>query len=405
MAEDERRAGGELVAALSQRVRELQFRVAGLEADLAAAQKRVTVYEGFDATVQEAITAALRAAYDIRERADQGAEQVLEQAREERRELLLEIGRLRAERDDLQAEVEHRRVEKRRESLTVAPPPAAAPPRAASAAPADSQLRLAATEALRGVFKELVEEMRRATPAPPAPVAPSPPPAVTTPPAVATSPAVATASPAVATSSAAETDRGGALAPIEREATEAREARASDAVGEAAGAAPMIEDARASDAVGEAAPDHVFEPAAETDRGGALAPIEREATEARAARASDAVGEAAGAAPTWPAPLVPRAPSQPLADLELVVAPVESFPQLVELERRIQSLSVVRTIYVRDFRGGVATLAVGLRAPRTTDEFARDLGTIAQLPLRVTATRPNGLDLRIDARDPSIASA
>ncbi|MGH2451173.1 MAG: hypothetical protein ACRDGE_07870, partial [Candidatus Limnocylindria bacterium] len=173
MADDERRTGGDLVAALSQRVRELQLRVAALEADLASTQKRVEVYEGFDGTIQDAITAALRAAYDIRERADLGAAQVLEQARDERRDLLVEIGRLRAERDELQLEIEQRRAEGRPEPF--APAPAAAEP----AAPAQGELRIAATEALRGVFKELVEEMRRATPpaeAAPAAAPPSPPP-------------------------------------------------------------------------------------------------------------------------------------------------------------------------------------------------------------------------------------
>ncbi|MGH2498591.1 MAG: hypothetical protein ACRDF0_00630, partial [Candidatus Limnocylindria bacterium] len=100
-----------------------------------------------------------------------------------------------------------------------------------------------------------------------------------------------------------------------------------------------------------------------------------------------------------------RAAVQPITDLELVVSPVDSFPQLVELERKIQSLAGVRTIYVRDFRSGVATLAVGLRSPQTTDEFARELGTVQQLRLSVSGSRPNGLDLRIDGRDSSIVGA
>src|SRR5439155_26462000 len=50
----------------------------------------------------------------------------------------------------------------------------------------------------------------------------------------------------------------------------------------------------------------------------------------------------------------------PTSDIQLVLSPIQSFPRLVEIERRIQSLPVVRTLYVRDFRAGAATLAVAL---------------------------------------------
>lgn len=297
MAEDQGGAGGELVAALSQRVRELQLRIAGLEAELAAARKRAAVYEEFDASIQDAIAAALRAAYDIRERADQGAGQILDQAREERRDLLVEIGRLRAERDELQLEIGDRRAEQRRGSLTVAPPPA-------PARSSDTHLREAAADALRGVFKELVDEMRRGAPAtapatPPEPVEPAEP----------------------APAAEAATDQERIAAPMRPEPGEA--------------------------------------PSVQTRSG----------------------------------------------EMQLTVTPVASFPQLVELERRIQSLPVVRTIYVRDFRSGVATLAVGLREPKTTAELAAEIGALSGPPLRVVGTRPNALDLRLDERDSTIATA
>src|SRR5207249_9111559 len=60
-------------------------------------------------------------------------------------------------------------------------------------------------------------------------------------------------------------------------------------------------------------------------------------------------------------------------DISLMLTPVPSFPRLVEIERRIQSLPIIRTLYVRDFRAGVATLAVGLRTPMLPTEVASAL--------------------------------
>jgi len=69
---------------------------------------------------------------------------------------------------------------------------------------------------------------------------------------------------------------------------------------------------------------------------------------------------------------------------------------LVEIERRIQALPTVRTLYVRDFRGGVATLAVGLRQPMTSGEFAASLGRLEHPRLRVVSSTQSVLELRID---------
>jgi len=95
----------DIVTALSSRVAELSKRVTQLQADLEAAQRRVAIIEEYDATAQEALASALRAAYEIRERAEATASQILEQAREERRMLLKEIERLREEHDQLQDDI------------------------------------------------------------------------------------------------------------------------------------------------------------------------------------------------------------------------------------------------------------------------------------------------------------
>jgi hypothetical protein len=90
------------------------------------------------------------------------------------------------------------------------------------------------------------------------------------------------------------------------------------------------------------------------------------------------------------------------ADIAVMLSPVSSFARLVELERRIQSLPIVRSLYVRDFRGGAATLAVGLRSPMTLDEFAGAVSTLGTPAMRTVSTSRNLLELRLEG-DASIA--
>jgi hypothetical protein len=59
----------DMIGSLATRVRELSLRVAQLEGDLEAARRRIAVYEDFDLEVQDSLSAALRAANQIRERA------------------------------------------------------------------------------------------------------------------------------------------------------------------------------------------------------------------------------------------------------------------------------------------------------------------------------------------------
>ena len=86
----------------------------------------------------------------------------------------------------------------------------------------------------------------------------------------------------------------------------------------------------------------------------------------------------------------------PTTDLQLVLSPVRSFARLVEVERRIQSLPTVRSLYVRDFRGGIATLTVALRSPMTTEEFASGLRVIDEPQLRLVSGTRNVLEFRIE---------
>src|SRR5204862_7221710 len=66
------------------------------------------------------------------------------------------------------------------------------------------------------------------------------------------------------------------------------------------------------------------------------------------------------------------------------------------IERRIQSLAQVRTLYVRDFRGGVATLAVGLRVPMLVDELWSAIATLEQPHFALQRSGGTSLELRIE---------
>lgn len=97
------------------------------------------------------------------------------------------------------------------------------------------------------------------------------------------------------------------------------------------------------------------------------------------------------------------APGEPVGEVQVVLSPISSFPRLVELERRLQGMAVVRTVYARDFRNGVATLAIGLRHPMTVDEFATAVTKLDYPRLRIVSTSGYVLELRIDSEASSIA--
>lgn len=349
--------GEDIIATLSGRVSELSKRVATLQAELDSATRRIALYEEHDSTIQEALSGALRAAYQIRERAETTAEQILDQAREERRMLLKEIERLREERDSLQDEI----ATQRRSGISAV---AARPLTSDTVA---SELRSVASEALKGLFQEIVDDMRRDV-------------ARTTPPAAQAPAAQAPAAPAAPAPSAPA-----ASAPVPYETVPARAAQED------------VEPARPT-----------YQAMAQIKRA-PLTEEEEVAAHAPAPLAQAPAAPVVEAAPT-PPPLevVPSrqefdeiAPprveaASPTSDIQLVLSPIASFPRLVEVERHIQALPVVRTLYVRDFRSGTATLAVALRSAMTPEEFAGMLASLTQPRMRLVSGSRNVLELRIE---------
>src|SRR5438132_793234 len=475
-------ASGDIIGALSDRVSELTKRVGSLESELDSAHKRVAVYEEFDATVRDALSGALRAAHEIRARAENAAQQILEQARDERKMLIKEIERLREERDGLVDEI----ASNRRSGFSALRGPrresAAAPEKAPEETTAES--RALAADALRGVFTELLEDIRRqagtvADAAREANAAAAQAKTAQEQARVAQDEARSAqeeARRALEAQRAAEAERAAEAARVAEQAQRATEeaARAADEARKLAEAQRLAhqqaeadrsveaqraaEAARAAQEAMRAAQEAAR--AAEADRAGetqraaeavrAAEEAMRAAQEAaraagadRAADAARAAQEAARAAlasratqpppvveedevfsrptekavETSPAPpeltVVEREPAQgvtepeqvtlereepaaPTSNIVLMLSPVPSFARLVDIERRIQSLAQVRTLYVRDFRGGVATLAVGLRVPMLVNELWSAIATLEQPRFVLQRSGGTSLELRIE---------
>lgn len=331
----------DMIGSLATRVRELSLRVAELQGELEAARRRIAVYEDFDSQVQDALAAALRAASQVRERARVSAEAIAAEARAQRPPSATELDALRTERDTLRRAID--------DSLQPGARRPAAPP-----APAPfpmAEMRSAAADALRGVFKELVAEMRAATPTTQTAVTPAAASAIAAP-----RPEAQPDSPPPSSSDATEPE-----APMPRPTLVAPQPSA------------VVEDEEIAEASATPAPAAAPSP---TPQPAAAEPAREE----------------------WI-----TAPSEAIGEVQVVLSPVSSFPRLVELERRLQGLPVVRTVYARDFRNGVATLAIGLRHPMTVDEFATAVTTLEYPRLRIVSTSGYVLELRIDSEASSIA--
>ena len=358
-------AADDMIGSLATQVRQLSLRVAELEGELEAARKRIAVYEDFDTQVQDSLSAALRAANQIRERARVSAEALAQEARAARPADVQETDALRIERDALRRAIE---------SAQTSTPSRAPTPAAAPVFPM-SEMRTAATEALRGVFKELVAEIRATTSAVEAPAARSAPvPQAATRPAPLTAPVA----PQPATPSSWERPAPPPPQPYSPPPSGYN--------------VPPPEPAPHP----SARPTVVPPPAAAVVEDIDVAPAQ--AAPAPAAAAPHAPRAVPEAAPEeW------VTPSEPIGEVQVVLSPISSFPRLVELERRLQGMPAVRTVYARDFRNGVATLAIGLRNPMTVDEFAAAVTRLEYPRLKVVSTTGYVLELRIDSEASSIA--
>ena len=134
-----------------------------------------------------------------------------------------------------------------------------------------------------------------------------------------------------------------------------------------------------------------FAPAAEPEI------VERE-PEARPEPFSEAV-PAAAPAPTLPEP--GAAVAQGLHQIQIVIAPIHSFPRLLETERRIRALSAVNALRLRDFRNGVATFTVAVAEAISPAEFGAVIQMLQDLHLRLEGSSQSSVELRAEDEPPT----
>ena len=372
-------ATDDVIGSLATRVRELSLRVAQLQGELDAARRRTALYEEFDAQVQDSLSAALLVSNQIRERARVTAEAIAVEARAQRPAATAELDAMRIERDALRRAIDGASTVPSRAAATSGP-----------AFPM-SEMRAAATEALRGVFKELVAEIRATTSvAPPAPAVAQ----AATPPRPDSSPSA----PALhsAYQVPAVQPPFSPVPPLPAPLATAPPPQV-DPLTPAPQRTPWVE-RTTPPAQPYNSPPSSYNVAEPMPRPTIVPPPTRPVPSA----VVEDVDVAPAAAAPPPVPWV-ATPSEPVGEVQVVLSPISSFPRLVELERRLQGMPVVRTVYARDFRNGVATLAIGLRHPMTVDEFATSVTKLDYPRLRIVSTSGYVLELRIDTEASSIA--
>ena len=118
------------------------------------------------------------------------------------------------------------------------------------------------------------------------------------------------------------------------------------------------------------------------------------------------------AAPPVVEPVLPPAPdiratapavgsSPAVRQIQVLIAPIHSFPRLIEIQQRIQSLSSVRALQLRDFRNGTATFAVGVAEAISPQEFGAVIQMLENLHLRLEGTAQNSVELRVEDESPT----
>jgi hypothetical protein len=115
------------------------------------------------------------------------------------------------------------------------------------------------------------------------------------------------------------------------------------------------------------------------------------------ARSEGMLAEGMVAEPSAP-PLPQTAPHTEPAprQIGLVLSPIHSFPHLLEIERRVRSLSSVRSLQLRDFRNGIATFAVGVGETITPGEFGAVVQMLESLKLHLERASESSVELRVE---------
>lgn len=306
-----------------------------VEGEVESLRKRLEIYESFEDTIQSVLTEALRAAHEIRTRSEEEASQSAERARGDTRALHDELARLRAERDGLSAVVDELR--RARDALS-------AQREEADSAVAEMRSQRESLErdvaSLRGEVARLREERPES---------------------------VTAASPI--------------QEELQRDLTQDIERLRAERVAMARERDYQSEEVTRLRAERDAVAQQLA--ALREAFAAALQQLVRTVAQPPLG-AQPQVEAAAPAAPAAPAPEPTPAAAQASEqnEIRVVIAPVGSFSALVDLERRLQGFAGIRSVYVRDFRSGVATLACNIGHAMSmqdlADMLARELGATVE---------------------------
>jgi hypothetical protein len=87
--------------------------------------------------------------------------------------------------------------------------------------------------------------------------------------------------------------------------------------------------------------------------------------------------------------------------LQVIVSPIHSFPRLLEIEQRIGSIATVSALYLRDFRGGIATFAVSVAEAISAAEFGTVIQMTTSLNLSLEGSTQSSVELRVGTDTPA----
>jgi hypothetical protein len=103
------------------------------------------------------------------------------------------------------------------------------------------------------------------------------------------------------------------------------------------------------------------------------------------------VQESAAPAAPAPAPQTVRASNR----IQLVISPIESFARLLEIQHRLEAVSSIRELHLRDYRNGIATFALTVGEAISAHEF----GAVVQMlgvGLRLMGATAMNAELRLE---------
>lgn len=320
-------------------VRTLTLKIQELEGALEVANRKIAIYEGFDESIRDAMAYSLRKAFEIRERAEQEASDLLARARSEEAALRREVQKMAAERDALAAERDALRqsIEDARSELER---------QTSQRAVRRSEKEQLLAEVL--TLERRLQVIRSSLESPPA------------------------------------EERSGVL---ELNQAQRVDVRSFPEVGDHG----TPDDAR--NGVTEALPAHKLV----ADESQELLEVIPLPTVALPLDSPTPASEARRESPSMVGESSSAEAVAVTAEVELIISPVHSFPKLVELERALQTLPEVKNLYARDFHYGVATLSIGLANPEAREDLPAKLEGLPGWNLTVLSSPPNRIEAKIGA--------